>query len=112
MRDRLAEKVRDTEQLRESVREKERKRVMRVLGSARVLELGFSKITMFPLKNVKINKIGLFHVPVRYSIIGRYLSVRGQYGQYFSRYEIGGSTVSDCWPVRYILAGTAGTVRN
>ena len=75
MRDRLAERVRDTEQLRESMREKERKRVVRVLGSARVLELGFSKITMLPLKNVKINKTGLFHVPVRYSITGRYSPV-------------------------------------
>ena len=60
VRDRVAERVRDTEQLRESGREKERKRAVRVLGSARVLELGFRKITMLPLKNVKINKTGAF----------------------------------------------------
>ena len=38
--------------------------------------------------------------------------VRGRYGRYFFRYETGGSSVPDCWPVRYIPAGTAGTVRN
>ena len=59
-------------QLRESVREKERKRVVRVLGSARVLELGFRKITMLPLKNVKINKKGAFNVSVQYPFTGRY----------------------------------------
>ena len=64
VRDRMAERVRDTKQLRESVREKERKRVVRVLGSAGVLELRFRKITMLPLKNVKINKKGAFNVSV------------------------------------------------
>ena len=72
VRDRMAERVRDTKQLRESVREKERKRVVRVLGSARVLELGFRKITMLPMKNVKINKRGVFHVSVWYPFTGRY----------------------------------------
>ena len=42
------------------MREKERKRAVRVLGSARVLELGFRKITMLPLKNVKNNKTVAF----------------------------------------------------
>ena len=35
-RDKGAERVKDTKQLRESMREKERKRVVRVLGSAKV----------------------------------------------------------------------------
>ena len=53
VRDRVAERVRGTEQLRESMREIERKRVVQlVLG----LELGFRKITILPLKNVKINQ--------------------------------------------------------
>ena len=57
------------------MREKERKRAMRVLGSARVLELGFRKITMLPLKNVKINKRGAFHVSVEYPFIDQYSQI-------------------------------------
>ena len=72
VRDRVAERVRDTEQLRESMREKERKRVVWVLGSARVLELGFRKITMLPLKNVKNNKTVAFSC---FSSVSNYQSV-------------------------------------
>ena len=48
----------------------------------------------------------LFSVPAG---IARNWPVRGRYGRYFFRYETGGSSVPDCWPVRYIPAGT---VRN
>ena len=49
---------------------------------------------------------------------GRYAQYRpvlpeiGRYGRYFFRYETGGSSVPDCWPVRYIPAVPADTVRN
>ena len=43
------------------MREKERKRAVREqLGSVRVLELGFNKITILPLKMSKLTKQGLF----------------------------------------------------
>ena len=38
--------------------------------------------------------------------------VRGRYGRYFFRYETGRSSIPDYWPVRYIPAVPAGTVRN
>ena len=44
--------------------------------------------------------------------IARNWPVRGRYARYFFRYETGGSNVPDCWPVRYIPAVPAGTVRN
>ena len=98
VRDRVAERVRGTEQLRESMREIERKRVVQlVLG----LELGFRKITILPLKNVKINKkkkLFMFrpgiHLPAE--------TVRfRRYGQYFFRYETRGYSVPVHWLVRY-----------
>ena len=36
----------------------------------------------------------------------------GRYARYFFRYETGGSSVPDCWSVRYIPTVPAGTVRN
>ena len=46
---------RGTEQLRENERKKERKRAVREqLGSVRVLELGFSKITILPFEMSKL----------------------------------------------------------
>ena len=77
------------------------------LGSVRVLELGFNKITILPLKMSKLNITGSFYVSVRYSNTGRYSQylpvrpVRGRYGRYFYRYETQGLTVPDCRPVRY-----------
>ena len=56
----MAERVREvenrgTEQLRENERKKERKRAVREqLGSVRVLELGFSKITILPFEMSKL----------------------------------------------------------
>ena len=98
VRDRVAERVRGTEQLRESMREIERKRAVQlVLG----LELGFRRITILPLKNVKINKkkkLFMFlpgiHLPAE--------TVRfRRYDQYFFRYETRGYSVPVHWLVRY-----------
>ena len=47
---------RAAEKERERERKKERKRAVRELGSARVLELGFNKITILPLKMSKLTK--------------------------------------------------------
>ena len=69
-------------------RKKERKRAVRELGSARVLELGFNKITILPLKMSKLTKQGLFmflsgiQIPAgivgicQYGRYSRYLPVR------------------------------------
>ena len=62
VRDRLAERVREQSSWeRVWERKKERKRVVQEqLGSVRVLELGFNKITILPLKMSKLTKQGLF----------------------------------------------------
>ena len=57
VRDKLAERVREQSSWERAwERKKERKRVVRELSSARVLELGFNKITILPLKMSKLTK--------------------------------------------------------
>ena len=67
------------------------------------------------LQNLKKKKKTFFYTG-RYA---RYRLVLPEIGRYeagtagiFFRYETGGSSVPDCWPVRYIPAVRAGTVRN
>ena len=89
VRDRLAERVREQSSWERAwERKKERKRAVRELGSARVLELGFNKITILPLKMSKLTKQGLFmflsgiQIPAgivgicQYGRYSRYLPVR------------------------------------
>ena len=71
-----------TEQLRESMRERKKERGLE-LGSARVLELGFNKITILPLKMLKLTKTGFFMF----------------------------RSVFKYWPVQPILVGMAGMRR-
>ena len=59
------------------------------------------------LQNLKKKKNFFLYRPVR-----PVLPEIGRYGRYFFRYEIRGLSVPDCWPVRYIPAVPAGTVRN
>ena len=60
----------------------------------------------------KKKKKKLFSVPAGTVGIARNWPVRCRYGRYFFRYKTEGSNVPDCWPVRYILAVPAGTIRN
>ena len=63
------------------------------------------------LQNLKKKK-KLFSVPAGIARNWPIQPVQGWYGWYFFRYETGGSSVPDCWPVRYIPAVPAVTVRN
>ena len=93
----MAERVRDTEQLRESMREIERKRVVRVVLG---LELGFRKITILPLKNVKINqKKKAFHVSALYPFTDRNSRILPVWSVFFSKQNKGVLCTS-------LLAGT------
>ena len=89
VKDRLAERVKEQSSWERAwERKKERKRAVRELGSARVLELGFNKITILPLKMSKLTKQGLFmflsgiQIPAgivgicQYGRYSRYLPVR------------------------------------
>ena len=80
---------------------------MRELGSARVLELGFNKITILPLKMSKLTKQGLFmfqsgiQIPAGTAGICRY-----------GRYEAGTAGISTSTKHRgqpYRIAGRYGT---
>ena len=64
------------------------------------------------LQNLKKKKKKTFFYTSRYAQYQLILPEIGRYGLYFFRYEIGGSSVSDYWPVRYIPAVPASTVRN
>ena len=69
------------------MREKERKRAVREqLGSVRVLELGFNKITILPLKMSKLTKQGLFMFQSSIQILAGTADIC-RYGRYFYRYE-------------------------
>ena len=90
VRDRLAERVKEQSSWERAwERKKERRRAVREqLGSVRVLELGFNKITILPLKMSKLTKQGLFmflsgiQIPAgtvgicQYGRYSRYLPVR------------------------------------
>ena len=82
---------------------------MRELGSARVLELGFNKITILPLKMSKLTKQGLFmfrsgiQIPASTAGICRY-----------GRYEAGTAGISTSTKHRgqpYRIAGRYGIFR-
>ena len=91
------------------MREKERKRAVRVLGSARVLELGFNKITILPLKMSKLIKQGLFMFQSSIQIPAGTADIC-QYG----RYEAGTAGISTGTKHRgqpYRIAGWYGIFR-
>ena len=69
-------------------------------------------LTKIPkLQNLKKKK-KTFFCTGRYARCRPVLPEIVRYGRYFFRYETGGSSVPDCWPVWYIPTVPTGTVRN
>ena len=64
------------------------------------------------LQKFKKKKKKTFFFTGRYAQYRPVLPKIGRYGRYFFWYETEGSSVPNCWPVRYIPAVPAGMVRN